>query len=417
MLMLLFVACKQSDVPQPQPGAGEVALVFSTNAADRSTRAASGTLLHDLNYQTFGIWTWRTLSDDLSVAAPSDWLPVMEHYHVSYDGKYNDYGREENGWGYDKETNFPTQALRYWNLSSTHYEFKGYAPWVGEARSESDADPYVEVDASRNLVYHNVGGHFRAQDMQTAYPVSSDPDYATKKSSVDWLYTYCGRQLAPVPSSPALLDHDNTLPSSHVSYYIGNTDYTLSKTVPLRFHHLLPKVIFRLHVYDPEDPMLSVNEVISVSVKTHDKFPTKAGEVSYQTAPYSSSTTASATAEFVETDGTAEQQWTTELARVFSKTDGTDYQDISPVAADGTRQGWLELPQPAPVFDVKLRFHDEDYVRRLDPATDVSLSQIWQPDHIYVYVINFNVKSLALEVTSYMEEWSSTFDDFQITDW
>ena len=187
--------------------------------------------------------------------------------------------------------------------------------------------------------------------------------------------------------------------------------------MPLRFHHLLPKVIFRLHVYDSENPLLKINEVISVSVKTHDEFPTKAGEVSYQKAPYSSSTTASSLAEFVETGGTAEQQWTTELARVFSKSDGTDYQDVSPVASDGTHQGWLELPQPAPVFDVKLRFHDEDYVRRLDPTADLSLPQLWQPDHIYVYVINFNVKTLALEVTSYMEEWTSNFDDFQITDW
>ncbi len=417
MVMLLFVACKQNEQPQPMPGTDEAMLSFSTQTAERATRAATGTLLHDLNYQTFGIWTWRTLSDDIASAMPTDWLPVMEHYHVSYDGKYNDYGREENGWGYDKEVGFPTQVLKYWNLGSTHYEFKGYAPWVGEARSAGDADPYVAMDASRNLTYHNVGGHFRAQDVQTMYPATSDPAYAIRKNQVDWLYTYCGRQLAPVPSSPALLDHDNTLEPSHASYYLGNTDYTLSKTVPLRFHHLLPKVIFRLHVYDPEDPFLSVSEVISVSVKTHDNFPMKAGTVSYQTAPYSSSTTASATAEFVETAGTSSQQWTTELVRVFSKSEGTDYQDVSPVATDGSRQGWLELPQPTPVFDVKLRFHDEDYVRRLDPTADPSLPQIWQPDHVYVYVINFNVKSLALEVTSYMEEWTSSFDDFQITDW
>lgn len=434
--LLVMVACgSDSDsvapAPEPQPPVvTDDALVFTTTAEDRSTRAdeatETGPLLHALGYNTFGIWTWRTsetLPSPPAYLLASDWKSVMSHYHVSYDSKYTGEGRGENGWGYDKEAGHEEQVLKYWNMSSTYYSFKGYAPWVGSTVSVSD--PYVSVGTDHKLLYHNVTGHFAARDAVTEYsPVN--------KNKVDWLYTNCQRTMTNV-GSLYRIDCDSTI-SDHEKWFIGYNDKTVTKTVPLRFHHLLPKVIFRLHVYDGRTghELDEIYQRISVSVKPHDDafdnakdtpIYTSAETVNYVptgTSPnlvYVSGTPSGYNEFADETPASPAVDWTTATFRTFSKADDTDYQDISPINSDGSKRGWLELPQKAPAFDVRLEYGASAYGRILAPTINEALPKVWEPDHIYVYVIHFNIAAPILEVTSYAEEWSSTDDDFKITDW
>lgn len=430
LLMLTAMACRDhAEEILPDREEGPV-LAFLTDASDRSTRASqevTGSLLHDLGYETFGIWTWRT-------ANGTDWRTVMDGYHVSYDAKYVGEGRTEYGWGYDQEAGFEHQVLKYWNLSYQKYQFHGYAPWVGTTVS---ANPYVSVDDSRKLLFHNVSGHFATQSAVTEYSIPN-------KDIVDWLYTYVERSMTGF-SSPALTidrdlsEYDRVTPSNTGKWlYIGNTDATAYKLVPLRFHHLLPKVVFRLKVYDGTNEELEIYQSIGLSVKTHEdaldhtkntKLITKGETVDYyptftggtfpvSTAYYVSGTKEENTREFV--DKTMFPLFDYPAFKSFKKSNGTQTVDVSPyVLADGkpTREGWLELPQKAPAFDVKLSFGGVTYARTLDPAINLALPQLWEPDHIYIYEIKFNVSAPTLEVTSYMEEWNSESGDFNLSDW
>lgn len=431
--MLTAMACRDhAEEIQPDREEGPV-LSFFTDASDRSTRASreeTGSLLHDLGYQTFGIWTWRT-------ADGADWRTVMDGYHVSYNAKYVGEGRTEYGWGYDQEAGFEHQVLKYWNLSYQKYQFHGYAPWVGSAAS---ANPYVSMDSNRKLLFHNVSGHFATKSAVTEYSV-------TNKDIVDWLYTYVERSMTGF-SSPALtIDRDlseykrTDADDTNDWLYIGNTDATPYKLVPLRFHHLLPKVVFRLKVYDGTNEDLEIYQSIGLSVQTHKdtKLITKGETVDYypsfpgtefptefpvSTAYYVTNTTPhESTEEFVDNKGLSPLFPPSDhpAFKSFKKSNGTQTVDVSPyvTGADGkpTREGWLELPQKAPAFDVKLSFGGVNYARTLDPAINTSLPQLWEPDHIYIYEIKFNVSAPTLEVTSYMEEWKSESGDFNLSDW
>lgn len=417
--MLALGSCVSDDSPTlDEP---DVAISFNSIAGERTTRATAtetGPLLHNLGYQTFGIWTWRT-SDG------SDWKTVMDRYHVSYDSQYAGEGRTEMGWGYDKESDpYHVQVLKYWNLSSTEYLFKGYAPWVN---ATSGSNPYISMDGDHNLLFHNISGHFAARAAETEYTVPN-------KEKMDWLYTHCKRTMTtPVPFR---IDCDMTI-DDHEKWYIGDANHIATKTVPLRYHHLLPKVVFRLHVYDGRTghDMDVIYQKIGISVKPHDdtsddtkdtQIFTKGENVSYEptgTSPdlvyvTGTTTTTKGFSEFADkSPASPTHDWTDPTFRTFSKAAGTDYQDITPIKSDGSGQGWLELPQKAPVFDIKLQYDDVTYVRTLDPSINKALPPTWDPDHIYVYVIHFDIAAMTLEVTSYTESWSSTDDNFDITDW
>lgn len=431
LLMLTAMACRDhAEEILPDREEGPV-LAFLTDASDRSTRAShevTGSLLHDLGYQTFGIWTWRT-------ANGTDWKTVMEHYHVSYNAKYVGEGRTEYGWGYDQEAGFEHQVLKYWNLSYKKYHFKGYAPWVGSVPSATV--PYVSMAPDHKLLFHNVSGHFSAHSAVT--------DTDVDKVRVDWLYTNVERSMTGITSPALSIDRDSCVydylaPSNTDKWlYIGNTDATPYKLVPLRFHHLLPKVVFRLKVYDGTNEELEIYQSIGLSVLTHEdaldhtkdtKLITKGETVDYypsftggtfpvSTAYYVSGTKEENTREFV--DNTMFPPFGTPAFKSFKKSNGTQTVDVSPYVpdADGkpTREGWLELPQKAPAFDVKLSFGGVTYARTLDPAINSVLPQLWEPDHIYIYEIKFNVSAPTLEVTSYMEEWNSESGDFNLSDW
>lgn len=431
LLMLTAMACRNhAEEIRPDREEGPV-LSFFTDASDRSTRASqevTGSLLHDLGYQTFGIWTWRT-------ADGADWRTVMDGYHVSYNAKYVGEGRTEYGWGYDQEAGFEHQMLKYWNLSYQKYQFHGYAPWVGSAAS---TNPYVSMDSNRKLLFHNVSGHFATKSAVTEY---SD----TYKDQVDWLYTYVERSMTGLAGG-LTIDRDLSVykrtdaDDTNDWLYIGNTDATPYKLVPLRFHHLLPKVVFRLKVYDSTNEELEIYQKIGLSVLTHedaldhtkdtklitkgetvDYYPTFSGtEFPVSSATYVTNTTPhESTEEFV--DNTMFPPFGTPVFKSFKKSNGTQTVDVSPYVpdADGkpTREGWLELPQKAPAFDVKLSFGGVNYARTLDPAINSVLPQLWEPDHIYIYEIKFNVSAPTLEVTSYMEEWKSESGDFNLSDW
>lgn len=430
LLALAFASCKNGDdLTPPNTGGEEKVMSFSLNGGDRVSRAAAqeetGTLLHDLGYSTFGIWAWRT-------ADGSDWRSVMDNYHVSYDPKYVGEGRGENGWGYDQETGYEHQVLKYWNLSYKNYQFEGYAPWVGNTRSAND--PYVDKNSNRTVVFHNISGHFPAKDAVTEY---SD----AKKDKIDWFYNYTERNMEGIASPALTIDRDLTVfdkanPADTEKWlYIGNTDPTPTKTVPLRFHNLLPKVVFKLMVYDSNDPELEIYQSISISVKTQEssKIYTKSGEIFYTPVNLSSNpqpknykyvgtstTTTSDVCEFVQNDVIVTYPDPAQFVS-FKKSDGTQTRDLSPFDTDGegnmTKEGWLELPQTAPVFDIMLEFGGTQYIRTLDPDINPSLPQVWEPDHIYIYQIKFNVAAPTLEVTSYVENWDSEEGEFDIDDW
>lgn len=441
VLVMLFASCKSGDEltpPAPLPptpiGGEDNAMYFLTNAGDRVTRASkeeTGSLLHDLGYRNFGIWAWRT-------ADGSDWRSVMDSYHVSYDAKYVGQGRGEFGWGYDQEAGYEHQVLKYWNLSYKKYQFQGYAPWVGTAAS---ANPYTEMNGERVLVFHNISGHVPAKESVTEYSEAN-------KDKVDWLYTYTERSTTGIASPALTIDRDLTVydkanPADAEKWlYIGTTDATPTKTVPLRYHHLLPKVVFQLKVYDGTNEELEIYQRINVSVKAHDdtlddnkdtKLYTKAEELYYSPVNYSATTdpvgdtyikdgskSVKGFSEFVQNDVIVTYPTTATFVS-FKKSDGTQTRDISPFDTDGEgniiKEGWLELPQTTPVFDVKLEFGGTLYARTLDPSINPSLPQVWEPDHIYVYQIKFNVSAPILEVTSYTEDWNSEEGEFDINDW
>lgn len=408
LLAVALTACSNHDVPAPDPVDGdEMPIHFMTSVAAPITRADA--LLHDQGYPNFGIWTWKS-PDGIQ------WDNVMLHYRVSYDGKYVGDGRGEQGWGYDQETGTPysQQILKYWDLSSKQYDFKGYAPFLPNT---SGTDPYVSMEGDRKLTFHNIQGHFPAKDAVTVYPVMTDPEYAAKIARIDWVYCYGKRTLSPIPVSPAKFDRDMTIDVVADSY-LGNATARTS-TVPLRFHHLLPKVIFKLHVYDPRpghenDVLTPLIGNMHVTAEAY----TKNDASGYEKV---TSGTKSPASEYVVDD--SPYNWT---AAPTIMTFGGDpshpnYRDLSPYTTDGggniVKEGWMELPQAAPVIRLQFRADGKDYDHTLDPSLDPTLPQAWEPDHIYIYIFQYNTYAHTLDATSYMEEWSETTEDFELKDW
>lgn len=379
---------------------------FTSTVGVPITRADN--LLRKNDYVNFGVWTWKL------PYGSTEWLNVMPHYRVSYNTNYVGEGRSENGWGYDQEAApFNTQILKYWDLGTTAYEFKGYAPFCPKT-----SGTYVSMSGAHGEVtFNNISGHFPAKEAVTEY---SD----AKKDKVDWVYTYCKRTFSPLPDlgSGEKFDKDMTIGSGE---YFGNA-ISKTNTQPLRFHHLLPKVIFRINVYDPvhedQEQLVNIGIDVKANTVTMDK------DVKYDILEQYGTTgnTDTPNAEYVDhnTYSLPDSDHPTVIS--FHKEKNTNYRDLSPcnVKVDGVtsaltydNEGWLEVPQKAPVFTVKLTADGVPFSRTLDPEEDTSFPSEWRSDHIYIYIIKFNVKSKTLDTTSYIEEWNEVTDSFDITDW
>lgn len=413
---ILLSSCSSS-----QDGSGDIEteygndmpMNFTSSVGVPITRATTPHLLHDNDYVNFGVWSWR-----LPYGSPT-WLDVMPHYRVSYDTKYVGEGRSENGWGYDKETPFPydKQILKYWDLATKEYDFKGYAPFC-----PNTSGTYVSMsELHGNVVFNNVYGQFPAKEAVTVY---SDAD----KDKVDWVYCYSKRTFSPLPDlgSGEKFDKDMTIGTS--GEYFGDA-ISKTNTQPLRFHHLLPKVIFRIHVYDPDN--LEHEQLVNIGIDVKANTVTKSADIQYgDVETYGTSgNTDEANCNYIDRTTATPcpiHEYASPSVISFHKEKNTDYRDLSPskITIDGgtnvvtyEKQGWMAVPQVAPVFSINMMVDGDPYSRTLDPTLDTTLPDKWKSDHIYIYIITFNVKTKTLDTTSYTEEWDEISDSFDLTDW
>lgn len=421
--LLLLPSCSSSHddagITEPEYS-DDMPMNFTSSVGIPITRAA--TLLHDNKYVNFGVWAWK------KPYGSTKWLDVMPHYRVSYDTKYVGEGRSENGWGYDKEEDSPynKQILKYWDLGTKEYDFQGYAPFT----NATGTDPRVVVlEGTRDLHFKNVNGFFPAANCQTVYPKSTDPEYNTLKNNIDWVYCYSKRTFSPLPDLGVgeKFDKDMTIDPPNGEYFGDAISKT--NTQPLRFHHLLPKVIFRIHVYDPDN--LDHEQLVNIGIDVKANTVKATADIQYdevETYGTSGNTNVS-DQEYVDHNppGTCPIPASASPTVIsFHKEKNTHYRDLSPslITTDsGTgvvtydKQGWMLVPQEAPEFTINLRADGTDYYKTLNPALDSTLPSNWESDHIYIYIIQFNVKTKTLDTTSYTEDWEEFSDTFDITDW
>lgn len=423
MLAIALTACSTSNddtALEPEIIDEGMPMHFTSSVATPVTRAAN--LLHDSHYESFGVWTWKLPSTAPATPQTTDWLSVMEHYRVGYNTQYFGDGRSENGWGYDHEVGaYSSQILKYWDLSCKQYDFKGYAPFAGGV---PNSDPHAAIDANNNLHFYNIVGHYPALECETAYPLTSDVKYGTKKNHVDWVYCYGKRTLSPIPDFGSDEKFDKDMTIGETGEYIGDA-ISKTSTVPLRFHHLLPKVIFRIHVYDPDH--LDNEQLVNIGIDIKANTVTKDKDVKYGEVETwgTSGNTNTLDAEYMDHTSSTIPEEAHPTVISFHKEKNTHYRDLSPsiVSTDGsgvvsyTTEGWMELPQYAPVFTINMMADGDPYSRTIDPSVDITFPEKWESDHIYIYIIQFNVKSKTLDTTSYIEEWNEDFDDFELKDW
>lgn len=210
------------------------------NTSTSGTRAGDEAyaMMHKKGYENFGIWAWR-YDSQADFTSHSNQQAVMTHYRVSYSTDYAPNGvhpdnEPNHGWGYDKETGSPfdQQILKYWDLSSYIYQFKGYAPYA-------EASGKVAL-TNGNVVINDIRGHIAYKE---AYPNTGDPSAnatALTNGNIDWVVCQWQRQVKSPLADKDLLYPESIVPS--ISYPYAR--------VPLCFHHLLPNVNFVIKYED-----------------------------------------------------------------------------------------------------------------------------------------------------------------------
>lgn len=381
----------------------------SQNTSTSGTRAGDEAyaMMHKKGYENFGIWAWRYVSQ-ADFTSRTKQQAVMNHYRVSYSNSYTPNGVHPDntpgyGWGYDKESNpFDNQILKYWDLSSFLYQFKGYAPYD---------DNKASLNSDGNVVINNIKGHIAYKE---AYPnTGNSTDNATAKgnNNIDWVVCQWQRQIKSPIGDKDLLYPESTVPS--ISYPYAR--------VPLCFHHLLPNVNFVIKYEDGTTRFATIEDFKVVPIQLNGiqtKFPTSVTSCTIPETPVGEHMTP------VWKNPTAESTDPEELLTGFIKHEDPSASEIHDPTNPGAPSGYTYtyLTPEGGVLMIPNTGTDEGYILdltlKIHPSggstvhtfygTIGTLSKpvIWESDKKYTYILTItgaDVLKLAVNIADWEE--------------
>lgn len=375
-----------------------------------STRAGDEAyaMMHKKGYENFGIWAWRFVSQ-ADFTSHANEQSVMNHYRVSYSTDYTPNGVHPDnnpgyGWGYDKETvsPFDQQILKYWDLSSFVYQFKGYAPYAGDSKASL---------TDGNIVINDIQGHIAYKEAYPNTGNSATNATALSNNSIDWVVCQWQRQIKSPIGDKDLLYPESVVPS--ISYPYAR--------VPLCFHHLLPNVNFVIKYEDGTTRFATIEDFKVVPIQLNGiqtKFPTSATSCTIAETPIGEHMTP------VWENPTADGGDPEELRTGFVKHGLTDPSEIhdptNPHAPIGyaythltPEGGVLMIPNTGTdegyILDLTLKIHPSGGTTvQTFYGTIGTLSKpvIWESDKKYTYILTItgaDVLKLAVNIADWEE--------------
>lgn len=317
-------------------------------------------------YKNFGVWAWKSQDG-------STMLPVMMHgqtsepYYVYNNVKYAGNGSSQQ-WGYDQESvNSKQQYIRYWDLSSSQYEFYAYSPYSSAPTYPAEAASGTMSDAMSPSEAHKL----------SISGIMGNFDVDHPEGNIDWLWAKIRRTMAP------LADEDLIEPTN-----VPPVPADKTATVPLAFHHILAKVKFCVK-YRNQGTVTLTSTVKSFSVTAEGGFASTATFTDGNPTHFSSVTHSASSYSF--------PKLSTPIS--FSAEAGHDNVplDITP---------WMAvIPEQTYTMLVRLTINESGMDRDMITTIPVPDESQWQMDKQYIYTLIIDPASFDLNFAVQVAAW------------